>query len=65
MQGLLVSSNLYLDPAPKEFHSTLMISYFFVKPCEEEMVMATAMLNKFGEALGLITNLNKSCVIPI
>jgi hypothetical protein len=60
----------FLQPLPNRSITQRISLYaddvvLFIKPCEEEMKMATAMLNKFGEASGLITNLNKSCVIPI
>jgi hypothetical protein len=37
----------------------------FIKPYEEEINMTMAILIKFGDASGLQTNLQKSCVIPI
>lgn len=37
----------------------------FIRPDEEEMNLTINILNRFGEASGLHTNLQKSCVIPI
>ena len=37
----------------------------FIKPTEDEMNLTMEILGKFGEASGLHTNLQKSCVIPI
>ena len=37
----------------------------FIKPAEVEMSLTMEILNKFGEASGLQTNLQKSCAIPI
>jgi len=37
----------------------------FIKPLEEELHITRAILDIFGEALGLKTNLGKSCIIPI
>jgi hypothetical protein len=38
---------------------------FFIKSIEHEMNFAMEILDKFREAFGLQTNLQKSCVIPI
>jgi hypothetical protein len=37
----------------------------FIKPSEEELNDTMAILDAFRQALGLQTNLNKSCIIPI
>ena len=37
----------------------------FVKPREEELNCVKLILDCFGEALDLVTNLHKSCAIPI
>lgn len=37
----------------------------FIRPSEEEMNLTMRILEKFGEATGLFTNLQKSCAIPI
>jgi hypothetical protein len=37
----------------------------FIKPLEEELHTTMAILDTFGHAWGLQTNLNKSCIIPI
>jgi hypothetical protein len=37
----------------------------FIKPLEEELNATMAILDAFGQASGLQTNLNKSCIIPI
>lgn len=37
----------------------------FIKPLEEELHITKAILDIFGEASGLKTNLGKSCIIPI
>jgi mannosylglycoprotein endo-beta-mannosidase len=37
----------------------------FIRPQEAEMNLTVSILDKFGEASGLQTNLQKSCVIPI
>jgi hypothetical protein len=37
----------------------------FMKPLEEELNATMAILDAFGQASGLQTNLNRSCIIPI
>lgn len=37
----------------------------FIRPTEQEMNLTIEILSKFGEASGLQTNLQKSCVVPI
>jgi hypothetical protein len=37
----------------------------FIKPIEEDLNCAKMILNCFGSAFGLVTNLHKSCAIPI
>jgi hypothetical protein len=37
----------------------------FIRPVEQEMNITMGTINKLGEASGLHTNLQKSCVIPI
>jgi hypothetical protein len=37
----------------------------FIKPIEEDLNCARMILNCFGSASGLVTNLQKSCAIPI
>jgi hypothetical protein len=37
----------------------------FIKPLEDELNATMAILNAFGQASGLQTNLNRSCIIPI
>jgi hypothetical protein len=37
----------------------------FIQPVELEINLTMNILNKFGEAFGLHTNLQKSCAIPI
>lgn len=37
----------------------------FIRPVEDDMNLTLAVLEKFGTASGLLTNLQKSCVIPI
>jgi len=37
----------------------------FIRPTEDEMNLTTQILEVFGEASGLRTNFQKSCVIPI
>lgn len=37
----------------------------FIQPTQEEMSLTTRLLEVFGEASGLRTNFQKSCVVPI
>ena len=37
----------------------------FIRPVEDDINLTLAVLEKFGTASGLLTNLQKSCVIPI
>jgi hypothetical protein len=37
----------------------------FVKPLDDDLVCTKLILDCFGEASGLIANMNKSCAIPI
>jgi hypothetical protein len=52
-------------------HQTHRISLYaddvalFIRPVEDEMNLTMEILGHFGEASGLYTNLQKSCVIPI
>jgi hypothetical protein len=37
----------------------------FVKPLDDDLVCTKLILDCFGEASGLVANMNKSCAIPI
>lgn len=59
-----------LQPLGSRIHSERISLYaddvvIFIRPVPKEMMLTTQLLAKFGEASGLKTNLQKSCVVPI